>query len=56
MTAELLGTREVAHLARLKEQTVRTYLYRGTMPEPDVRLGQSPGWYEETIRTWLRRR
>lgn len=48
-----LGYPEVAALAGVSEATLRRYLSLGHMPDPDVRLGQSPGWELDTIRRWL---
>ena len=43
---------EVAAYLDVVEGTVRGYLARGQMPEPDGRLGRTPWWYPETIRSW----
>lgn len=32
---------------------LRVWQGRGKLPEPDYRLGQSPGWLAETIRPWI---
>lgn len=32
---------------------LRVWFQRGKLPEPDYRLGQSPGWLAETIRPWI---
>ncbi len=53
MPSTYLSIAEVAALAGISPTTVRGYLLRGYLPEPDVRLGQSPGWLPETIRPWL---
>lgn len=33
---------------------LRVWFQRGKLPEPDYRLGQSPGWLAETIRPWIK--
>lgn len=33
-------------------RTLRVWAGRGHLPDPDVRLGQSPGWYPATIQRW----
>jgi predicted DNA-binding transcriptional regulator AlpA len=53
---DLLDTAAVAELAGVQPATIRGYLSLGYMPVPDVRLGQAPGWYRETIDRWLRSR
>ena len=44
---------EVAEMARLPVQTLRTYRLRGALPEPDGHLGRTPWWYRATIAHWL---
>jgi len=44
---------EVAEMARLPVQTLRTYRLRGALPEPDGYLGRTPWWYRATIAHWL---
>lgn len=26
--------------------------HRGMLPEPDIQIGRSPGWHEDTIKDW----
>lgn len=54
--AEYLGIAEVAERMGVTAATVRSYRSRGQLPEPDVKLGQSPGWQPSTIEAWLRSR
>ena len=61
--AEYLSISEVAALAGVTPATLRSYLARTParrarglpplVPDPDVRLGQSPGWEPETVQAWL---
>jgi predicted DNA-binding transcriptional regulator AlpA len=55
-TPDLLDTAAVAELVGVQPATIRRYLSLGLVPPPDVRLGQAPGWYQETIDRWLRSR
>ena len=32
---------------------LRVMYHRGSLPQEDYRLGQSPGWLESTIRPWI---
>lgn len=50
---DLLDTAGVAELAGLPPATIRTYLHRGAIPEPDFRAGRSPVWRRKTIEKWL---
>ena len=47
-----LSTADVAELCGLETSAIRTYLTRGTMADPDIRVGQVPGWLPETIEAW----
>jgi ParB/RepB/Spo0J family partition protein len=48
----LLTVADVAEMVGLTRATVLKYLQRGTIPAPDVRLGNTPGWYWHTIQAW----
>lgn len=52
MTVEYLGPAQVAAMFGLSPQTIRQYNADGRMPAPDVRIGATAGWTEETIRSW----
>ncbi|WP_344802660.1 helix-turn-helix transcriptional regulator [Microlunatus ginsengisoli] len=60
MTAELptdwWTTEEVATFLGVSSSTIRSYLARGQMPEPDRRFGRLPAWRPATIRDWNERR
>lgn len=47
-----LGTNDVAARLGVKPATVRSWLARGQMPQPDCRIGSTPGWKAETIDDW----
>lgn len=53
MTTQLLDIDGAARATGLRPASIRQYLWRGTFPAPDVRLGRSPGWFEETIAAWM---
>ncbi|MEU0493460.1 helix-turn-helix domain-containing protein [Nocardiopsis sp. NPDC006139] len=42
----------VAERIGVSPKTVRQYQWRGDMPPPDERVGQSPLWKETTIEQW----
>jgi predicted DNA-binding transcriptional regulator AlpA len=45
-------TDEVAAFLKVSTSTVRSYLSRQQMPEPDRRFGRLPVWQPETIQAW----
>lgn len=49
----ILGTSAVARMLGVKAATVRAYRQRGVLPPPDGVAGQSPWWWEATIREWV---
>ena len=52
-----LDLHDLADLSGLSYGTVRHYRARGLLPQPDVMLGLSPGWYAEgAITGWLEQR
>lgn len=51
-----LDTAAVARLMGVRVETVRTHIWRGTIPEPDLRIGRSPAWKRSTIDQWLKTR
>ena len=48
-----LPTAKVAALAGVTVGSVREYRRRGTIPEPDGRLGSTPWWFRSTIEQWI---
>ncbi|WP_461164650.1 hypothetical protein [Arthrobacter sp. R4-81] len=50
----LLGYAEIAAATGQDIGLIRVWMNRGKLPSPDFRLGQSPGWLEETISPWIR--
>lgn len=51
-----LTVADVAERLKVKPATVRRYLHKKDLPEPDTRAGQSPLWREETILAWEKER
>lgn len=49
---DLLSIGEAAESAGLAESSVRTYRTRGQVPKPDAKIGKTPGWLPDTIKTW----
>jgi ParB/RepB/Spo0J family partition protein/excisionase family DNA binding protein len=49
---QLLTVEDIATRLGLSRATIHKYLQRGTMPAPDVRLGNTPGWLLGTVRHW----
>ena len=59
MTTSIPGYLTVADVAQrlnVKPATIRRYLHKKDLPEPDTRAGQSPLWKETTIEAWGRAR
>jgi predicted DNA-binding transcriptional regulator AlpA len=56
MGEKILDSAAVAERVGLTLNTVHTYHSRGSMPPADLYLGDNPGWYESTIRQWMRDR
>ncbi len=52
MTDLLLDAAGAAARLGVLPATVLSYRSRGVFPPPDVTLGQSPGWYPQTIDAW----
>ena len=51
-----VGERDVAALLGVKEQTVRAWLWRGELPEPDHLVSGRPCWHQRTIERWWAKR
>lgn len=51
-----LTAREVAGLVGYPYRQLWTRLSRGTLPSPDVNLGNKPLWKEQTVTNWLQQR
>ena len=52
MTVDLLDRDGVAKLLNVEPATISSYVSRGQMPPPDLRLGSAPVWYRATIEAW----
>lgn len=53
---EQWGISDIAHHLEVAAVTVRAYLSRGQMPEPDGQIAGSPWWDADRIRDWERPR
>lgn len=53
---EQWGITDIAHHLEVASVTVRAYLSRGQMPEPDGHIAGSPWWNADRIRSWERPR
>jgi len=56
MTRHYLSVAEVAEVANLSPNTVRSYIRKRMLPPPTVTVGQARGWDLETIENWARAR
>jgi len=50
------GVRQVAKFLGVQDSTVRSWVSRQRMPDPDGHVGRTPVWRAETIRTWAAQR
>lgn len=55
-TADLMDTNAVAALLGVTRSTISTYLARGRMPQPDLRIAGGPVWHRATITEWAANR
>lgn len=53
MQHELLTYKEIAAETGITSGALRKRLSKGTMPQPDLRHGDTPVWYADTIRPWM---
>ena len=60
MTTAYLGVSAIAEKSGLTVNTVKSYIFKGMLPEPDAIIhsptGQIRGWKEATIDQWIRER
>jgi len=47
---KVLGYAELSERWGIQSSTLMVWKHRGKLPEPDIHLGQAPGWYEKTIK------
>lgn len=52
----LLEIADIADRLGIKVASVRRYIARNDLPEPDTRVGRSPLWKTSTIERWERSR
>lgn len=48
----LMTTSMVSELTGLPNRTISIYHGRGTMPKPEMYLGQTPLWHRDTVVEW----
>ena len=60
MTRMYMGVSAIAEKTGLTVNTVKSYIFKGILPEPDAFIhsptGQIRGWEEKTIDQWIRER
>lgn len=52
-TLNLLTYEEIANQTGIPVPTLRVMAQRGQLPEPSVRVGQSPAWSGPDILKWI---
>lgn len=52
-TVELFDYNRIGAALGVPASKLRVWHQRGKLPEPDFRLGQSPGWLAENIEPWI---
>ena len=55
-TRDLWDSKRVAEYLGITQSTVRSYVARRVMPQPDLKLGGRWVWRAETIKEWHRNR
>ena len=53
---DLVDVNTVADMAGIRPTAVHQHLATGTIPTPDIRIGNAYAWRRETIDEWLRTR
>lgn len=60
MTRMYMGVSAIAEKTGLTVNTIKSYIFKGMLPEPDAVIhsptGQIRGWEEATIDQWIRER
>lgn len=60
MTRMYMGVSAIAEKTGLTVNTIKSYIFKGMLPEPDAIIhsptGQLRGWEEKTIDRWIRER
>ncbi|WP_336250956.1 hypothetical protein [Stomatohabitans albus] len=52
----LVSTEQLAELAGIKPGSIAGLITRGTIPQPDAKVGKSSVWHIDTVTEWLDRR
>lgn len=47
----ILSYKDLSQRWGITVSTLRQWKQRGKLPDPDLLVGKSPAWYEETIQT-----
>ena len=53
---DLVDVNATANLAGIRPATVHQHLAKGTMPAPELRIGNAYAWRRQTIEDWLQTR
>ena len=53
---DIFDVPSLAAFLGVREETIYIYRARGYLPEEDVKLGNSPGWFRSTIVGWNEQR
>ena len=56
MDNEQLSVEDVADRLAVQPSTIRAYLARQQMPQPDGRIGNTPWWWPQTIEQYIQTR
>lgn len=48
-----LSYTELSKIFGISASTLRSYYSTGRMPRPDATIGNTPGWLEDTVQTWM---
>lgn len=50
---EFVDVREVAKMAGVARATIHSHLVKGTIPRPELRVGNAFAWRRSTIEQWV---
>jgi predicted DNA-binding transcriptional regulator AlpA len=53
---DLVDVNMTADMAGIRPATVHQHLAKGTIPEPEIRVGNAYAWRRQTIEKWLQTR
>jgi predicted DNA-binding transcriptional regulator AlpA len=52
-TMEFLDYEDLAKATGVPASTIRVWFQRGKLPEPSIRVGQSPAWTPAVVADWI---